>query len=81
MSLQVSAAVQTLRVPQGSMAVLECLQGCLWLTQHDLLSDRFVAAGERRYCPGPARLYLGAQGNATAMVRWVLVSRGAEAPE
>jgi hypothetical protein len=63
--------VQALRIPKGRMAVLECQQGLLWLTQQDLLNDRFAEAGQRLHCPGPARLYLGAQGQAPALVRWL----------
>ncbi|MBP7352754.1 DUF2917 domain-containing protein [Comamonas sp. UBA7528] len=80
LSLEAAGTVQALHVPKGRMAVLECQQGLLWLTQQDLWSDRFAEAGQRLYCPGPARLYLGAQGNAPALVRWVLLPRGSHAP-
>lgn len=78
--LQAAGTVQALRIPKGRMAVLECQQGRLWLTQQDLLNDRFAEAGQRLYCPGPARLYLGAQGQAPALVRWVLLPPGSGTP-
>ena len=40
----------------------------------------FAEAGQRLYCPGPARLYLGAQGQAPALVRWVLLPPGSGTP-
>lgn len=80
LSLDTAGTVQALHVPKGRMAVLECQQGQLWLTQQDLLNDRFAEAGQRLYCPGPARLYLGAQGDTPALVRWVLLPRGSHAP-
>lgn len=80
LSLHAAGTVQAVHVPQGRMAVLECQQGHLWLTQQDLLNDQFAQAGQRLYCPGPARLYLGAQGNAPALVRWVLLPQGSHTP-
>lgn len=80
LSLDAAGTVQAVLVPKGRMAVLECQQGRLWLTQQDLLKDKFAEAGQRLYCPGPARLYLGAQGNAPTLVRWVLLPQGSHTP-
>ncbi|MEG2049021.1 MAG: DUF2917 domain-containing protein [Comamonas sp.] len=78
--LPAAAAVQPLAVPHGCMAVLESTQGRLWLTQEGELSDHLLEAGQRLYCHGPARLYLGAEGASPAAVRWMLLPRGSHAP-
>lgn len=78
-ALPAAVPVQPLKVPAHCTVVLECTQGRLWLTQADHPGDFFMEPGQRRYFPGPAQLYLGAQGHGDASVRWMLLHRGEHA--
>ncbi|WP_370681106.1 DUF2917 domain-containing protein [Comamonas sp. GB3 AK4-5] len=79
-ALAADAPVQRLRVPKRCMAVLESLHGAVWLTMAGTLDDHFLAPGQRRYCPGPALLFVGTQGQEAATVRWVLLHPGQHGP-
>lgn len=69
-TLEPGQAVVPLYCRAGQRAMLEVLEGRLWLTQRGRSHDWFLEAGQCLTLQGPAVLYASAEGTTPLRLRW-----------